>query len=103
MEEKTREGRTRCMSKDVVGCVQSLLEKKKFVFQFEDWQKIEMIVCEKEEVGKEADKTISDLPKRGQGELLTINWDPICEGNITFGKLINLYIFYCLCLSRKYQ
>ena len=34
MEEKTREGRTRSTMKEVVGCVQSLLGKNKFLVQF---------------------------------------------------------------------
>ena len=72
------------MSKDVVVCVQSVLEKKKFVVQFEDGQKREMsdsslsCVCEKDQVGKEADKTISGIPKRVKGGLLTINWYTFC-------------------------
>ena len=61
-------------------------------------------VCDKEEVGKELDETISDLPKIGQGELLTINWDPVCEVYGTFGKGINLSIYiYFLLLLRRYQ
>ena len=29
--------------------------------------------------------------------MLTIDLDPICEGDGTFGKGINLSIFYCFC------
>ena len=52
---------------------------------------------EKEEVGEEVDETISDLPKRGQGELLAINGDTICELDATFVKVIYFSMFYCLC------
>ena len=54
-------------------------------------------VFNKEEFGKEVDKTISSLPKRGQGQLLTIDGYPVCEGYGTFGKGIYFSIFYCLC------
>ena len=55
-------------------------------------------------VKKEVDETIFDLSKIEQGELLTINWNTVCEGDGTFGKGINLYIFYCLCVFlRGYQ
>ena len=58
-------------------------------------------VCEKEEGEKEVDKTISDLPRSEKNELLIIDWDPVFEGYGTFGKGINLSIFYfCVFLSR---
>ena len=50
-------------------------------------------VCEKEGVGKEVDENISVLPKRVQGELLTIDVDPDCEGYGMFGKLMYFSIF----------
>ena len=59
----------------MVGCVQAVVGKKKFVVKFEYGQKKYMssssmsYVCEKEEVSEEVDKTIYDIPKRGQGEL----------------------------------
>ena len=55
-------------------------------------------VFEKEEVAKEVDETISDLPKIGQGQFLTIDGDPACEGYGMFEKVIHLSIFYCLCV-----
>ena len=58
-------------------------------------------VCEKEEVEKQADETISDLPKRVQDELLSINWDTVYGGDGTFGKGINLSVFYCLCFVEE--
>ena len=50
-------------------------------------------VCYKEEVREEVDKTSPDLPDRGQGELVNINRDPVCEGDGTFGKGMHLSIF----------
>ena len=52
---------------------------------------------EKEEVGQELDETISDPPKIGQGELLTIDGGPVCKGYGMFEKGMHLSIFYCLC------
>ena len=60
-----------------------------------------ILVFEKEEVGKKGDENISGLPKRENSELFTINWDTICEGCGTFGKVINLSIFYCLCFVEE--
>ena len=108
MEEKSREGKSRRMSKDVTGYVQYGLRKNKFAVIFEDDQKKYssasslLYVYEKQQVGKEVDSTISDLPKRGQSEFLNINRDPVCEGYGTFGKLMYLYIFYCLFLLNRY-
>ena len=51
-------------------------------------------LCEKYEVGKEADENISSLLKRGQGGFLTIYWDPFCVGDSTNGKVIDFSIFY---------
>ena len=36
MEDNTREGRSRRMRKEVVGCVQDVVGKKKLLVQFED-------------------------------------------------------------------
>ena len=44
-EENTREGRSRTMRKEVVGCVQDVVGKNKFLVQFEDGQKKEMSSC----------------------------------------------------------
>ena len=61
--EKTRGGRTRWTRKEVLVCVQYVLGKKKSVFQFGDSKKREIsasslsYLCEKEEFGKEVDKT----------------------------------------------
>ena len=58
-------------------------------------------VWDMQEVGKQLDETISDLPKRGQDELLSINWDTVYGVDGTFGKVINLSIFYCLCFVEE--
>ena len=42
MENITREVRIRRMRKEVVGCVQSVVGKKKLLVQFEDGQKKEI-------------------------------------------------------------
>ena len=82
MEENTREGRSRRMSKDVVGCVHSVVGKKKFLVQFEDGQKRDMrscslvYICWKQEVCLEMDEPISYLSGKEQGEVLTIDGDP---------------------------
>ena len=60
-------------------------------------------LCEKEDVGKEVEKTVSVFPKRGQSDFLTIYWDTVCEVDDTFVKLIDLYIFYCLSFFSRYQ
>ena len=39
LEKITRKGRTRRMSKDVVGCVQGVVGKNNFLVLFEDGQK----------------------------------------------------------------
>ena len=58
------------MSKEVVGRVQDVVGKKKFLVQFEDGQKREMssislsCLCSKEEVCLEMEETISDLPQK---------------------------------------
>ena len=82
MDEKTTEGRSRSKRKEVMGCVQAVVGKKNPLVQSKDRQRREMRdsslsnLCEKEEVGQEVDETISDLPKRGQDRLLTIDGDP---------------------------
>ena len=42
LEEITSEGRSRRIRKEVVGCVQDVVGKKKFLVKFEDGQKKEM-------------------------------------------------------------
>ena len=39
--------------------------------------------------------------ERGQGESLTIYGDPVCEGDGTFGKVMYLYVCYCLCFFEE--
>ena len=76
----TREGRSRRMRKNVMGCVQSVVGRKNFLFVFEDGQKKEIssssfvYLSSKEEL--EMEEPISHLPEKEQGGLLTINGDP---------------------------
>ena len=67
MEENTI---IRRMRKEVVGGVQDMVGKKKFLVQFEDGQKRKIIyislsyLCLKHEVGQDMDEPISDLPEK---------------------------------------
>ena len=53
----------------MVGCVQDVVGKKKFLFKFVDGKMKDMsstflvCVCYKEDIGQEANETISDPPK----------------------------------------
>ena len=64
------------MNKEVVGCVQSVVGKKKLLVLFEDGQKKDMgssslvYLSKKEEV--DMDELISHLPEKEEGVLLTI-------------------------------
>ena len=75
MEENTSEGRIREMSKEVVGCVKTVVGKNNFLFQLEYGHNKVMIyssllyLCKKEEVSQEADDTRYDLPEKYQREL----------------------------------
>ena len=63
--------------------------RNNFAVIFEDEQKKQIsasslsYVREKEEVGKKVDETIFALTKREQGKLLTIDDDPVWEGDGT--------------------
>ena len=78
-----------------------MLGKKKYLVQFEYRQKRDicasslLYLCEKEEFGQEVNETIYDLHKIGQGELLTINGDPVCEGD---GMIEKMCVFYYILL-----
>ena len=64
-------------------CVQALLGKKMYLVQFRDRKIIYTIncsivlLCSKEEVGQVVKETISDLPKKHKGGLLTIEWGTV--------------------------
>ena len=68
MDEITREVRSRRMRKDMVGCVQSVVGKKKLLVQFENGNKKDVsysslvFLSSKEEV--EMDEPISHLPEK---------------------------------------
>ena len=101
LEKITREGRSRRMRKEVVGCVQSVVGKNEFLFIFEDGQKKEIgssslvYLSEKEEV--EMEESISHLPEKEKGMLLTINGDPEVGEPCMFVIGLYLSVFYCLC------
>ena len=85
MNDNTREGIIRIMSKELVSCVRIILGKNNFLVKFEYVQKIEIsayslpYLCSKYDVVKELDDIISDLPKIVQGGFLTIDRFPVCE------------------------
>ena len=74
MEDKTRDGGIRRTGKEVVVCIQDMVGNKKFLVQSEDGQRRETsstslsYLCFKEEVGQEANETISDPPPEEEGE-----------------------------------
>ena len=73
------------MSKQVVRCVWTILGNNNFLVKFEYGQNMEIsassmpYICSKQEVFKQVDKTISELPKIVQGELLSIDGGPVYE------------------------
>ena len=101
LENTTREGIIRRMRKEVVGCVQSVVGKTKFLAQFEYGQKKDIsssllvFLSSKEEV--DINEAISHFRKKYQGELLTIVGYLEVGGPCMFGKGMYLYVFYCLC------
>ena len=68
LKKITREGRSRKIREEVVGCVQSVLGKKKFLVKFEDGQKRDIssyvMVFLSSEEGVEMDEPISHLPEK---------------------------------------
>ena len=102
-EEKTREERSRSMSKEVVGCVQFLVWNNNLLIQFEYGKKKDISycflvnVCSKEEVCLEVDEPISILPQKEQGQFLTIYGYTDVEEPCMFERGVYFYFFYCLC------
>ena len=86
--------------KEVMGCVQSVFGKNKFLFLFEDGQKKQIGSCllvhlsEKEEVDME--ESITLFPEKEKGALLTINGDPADGEPCMFVQGMYLSVFYCL-------
>ena len=80
LEKITREGRSRRMRKEVVGCVHRVAGKNNFLILFEYGQKKDIGSCllvylsEKEEAEMEESITLS--PEIEEGVPLTINGDP---------------------------
>ena len=104
LENITREGRSRMMRKEVVGCFQSVVGENKFPVQLEYGQKKEIsssslvFLSSKEEV--EIDEPISHLPQKGKGEVLTVDGYPEVVEPCMFGKCMYLSVFYCLCYAK---
>ena len=59
-------------------------------------------VCSDEAFGHEVNKYDSDLPSKGD-ELLTIDGNPVDEGEFMFEQGIYLSVFYCLCFVNERQ
>ena len=103
MCENKRGVRRRRVIKDMVVCVQAFVGNNNFLIKFEGGQKRDIsasfISCllSKDEVCQEVDDTIYDLPKILQGEILSIDGDPVCEGHDILEKGFYLSIFYCSC------
>ena len=101
LEKITRKGRIRRMRKEVVGCVQSVVGKNKFLVLFEDGQKKEIgyfslvYLSEKGEV--EMEESITLFPEIDEGVTLTINGDPPEGEPCMFVKGVYLSVFYFLC------
>ena len=104
LESIKREGRSRRMRKEVVGCVKSVVGKKNFLVQFDDGQKKEIsysslvFLSSKEDV--EMDELISHLPERERGGSLTIIRDTEVREHCMFVKVIYSSVFYCLCYAK---
>ena len=57
-------------------------------------------MCSEENFGQEVDEIIYYLPKRVQGELVTIYGDTVGKGYVMFEIVLYLSIFYCLCFLK---
>ena len=85
----------------MVGCVHTVVGKKKFVFQFEYGQKKEisspslMFLSSKGEV--DMDEPLSHSPEKEQTEFLTIDRDPDVVEPCKFEKYMYYSVFYCVC------
>ena len=85
----------------MVGYVQRVVGKNKFLVLFEYGQKKEIGSCslvylsEKEEV--EMEESITLYPEIEEGVPLTINGDPMDVEHCMFVKGMYLSVFYCLC------
>ena len=100
MEENTRGRRIRRTRKYVVVYFKDVVGKQKLLVQLEDGQKIYMsdlflyYLCSEEEFFQEVDETISEIYKKGQGELLFIYWYSVSEGYGMFEKYVVVYILW---------
>ena len=98
LENITREGRSRSMRKEVVGCVQIVVGKNNLLFIFKYGQNKEIGSCslvylsDKEEV--EMEESISHLHEKEEGVLLTINGYPEVGEPCMFVKDMHLSVFF---------
>ena len=89
-----------------MGCVQSIVGKKKLLVQFEYGQNKEIgssslvFLSLKEEV--DMDEPISHLPEKEESEFLTINGDPEVGEPCIFVKRMYLSVFYFCSMIRMY-
>ena len=101
IEEDTRKGRIRRTIKEVVGCVQDMVGKKRFLVQFGDGQRKDtsssllVFLISKKEV--EMDEPLSNYPEKEQGELLIIDGNHEVGEPCMFGRGMYLYMIYFLC------
>ena len=84
----------------MAGYAQDVVGKNKSLVQFKDGDKKDMsyvlllCVCSKEEVCHEMDEPISDLPPKEQGEMLTVDGEPVvrnlhvCKRYVFLGVLL---------------
>ena len=83
--------------KEVVGCVQDVTGKRKFLVKFEYVQNVDigsilfLYVCSEEEVCFEIDKPLLGLTQKEQCKLLTINGDNVVEEGSMFERGMHLY------------
>ena len=104
MEDSTREGISRRNRKYVVGRVQDVIRKNNFLVQFEDRHNKDIssvlisYVSSKYDLCLEIYEPISDLHPKQQGELLTIDGDPVVKEGTMFERGTYLSGFYCLCV-----
>ena len=105
--EKKGAVRSRMTRKELVGFVQAVAGKKKFRIQFGDRQSKEIsngsleLISAGGGVGKGREDSISDLPPKGEGELLIINGYPVFEEGAIYGNGMYLSLFYCLCFVKE--
>ena len=91
IDDKTREVKIRRISKNVVGCVQDVAGNIFFI-NFEDGDIKDLsdclitVISDEQYVGKGREDIISDLPPKGEDELLIIDGDTVVEEGGIYGN-----------------